>query len=161
MFCPGLLKALASNFETWFIWINLLGIYVYGMYGMYSKPDTAPFRTAIFRSVEHERISYSVGYLLIVLTGFIASIMDAFQKSPIGTRIRAVVLVWLLASMIRVMVLDRIQGDLLWAEPVWFLYQADTRSLVLQCMQNAVLFFGYGGVVMFVPMTKQNLIGLH
>jgi hypothetical protein len=138
-----LLKALFYSFETWFIWVNLIGIYVYSMYGVYSKPLDAPFRTAVFNSVDHERNSVTISYLMITLTGFVSSIMDAFQKSAVGNRIRVLIILMFLIVIVRVMSIDRLEGNVFYAQPVWFLYESDTRSLVLQCMQNVVVFFGY------------------
>jgi zona occludens toxin (predicted ATPase) len=66
----ALLKSLLSTFDLWFLWVNLFFMFIYGCYGVYSKPETAP-RREVFVSLEHERSSFTIAYMSNVILGAI------------------------------------------------------------------------------------------
>jgi hypothetical protein len=72
-----------------------------------------------------------------------ATCFDVLQKSPIGGRIRLTMELILIAIFVRILVIDKIYRPMVEAVPVYWLYTTDTRALMMQVVQNAIIFFTY------------------
>ncbi len=82
-----------------------------------------------------------MSYCNILVASMYATCFDVIQKSPIGGRIRLTMELILIAIFVRIVVTDKFYRPMLEAKPVTWLYPTDTRSLMLQAMQNATIFF--------------------